>query len=125
MKATVRRFHSPDADFDTYSPNDPEDVGLLVQIMAGPEGKPGDESFYVVVCTPRWLERRVREDGPLIGHYLVVIESWDTARVQLFLTSAVESMEASNWHELAGKIGRIGKWEFQDYVPYVEDRGPD
>jgi hypothetical protein len=117
VRATVRRFHSPDADLETYVPSDPEDVGLLVQIMAGPEDKPGEESFDVVVCTPRWLYRWVREDGPLVGRHHLVVESWDAARIRLFLTDAVESEEAPTWQELAVKIGRIGKWEFEDYRP--------
>jgi hypothetical protein len=33
------------------------------------------------------------------------------------LTRAVESEEAPTWPELAIKIGRIGKWEFEDYRP--------
>jgi Immunity protein 8 len=117
VRAVVRRFHSPDADLDRYLPDDPEDVGLLVQMMVGPAGKPGEESFDVVVCTPRWLDRRVREGGPLIGRHHLFIERWDAARVRLNLTRAVESEEAPTWPELAIKIGRIGKWEFEDYRP--------
>ncbi len=117
MRAAVRRFHSPDADLDTYVPDDPEDAGALVQIMAGPEGKPGEESFDVVVCTPRWLDRWVREDGPLIGRHHLVVERWDWARIRLYLTDAVESEEAPTWPELGVRIGRIGKCEFDDYRP--------
>ena len=86
-------------------------------MMVGPVGKPGEESFDVVVCTPRWLDRRVREGSPLIGRHHLVIERWDAARVRLYLTRAVESEEAPTWPELAIKIGRIGKWEFDDYRP--------
>jgi hypothetical protein len=117
VRAVVRGFHSPDGDLDRYVPGDPEDVGLLVQVMAGPAGKPGEESFDVVVCTPRWLERRVREEGPLIGRRYLVIERWDATRIRLYLAEAVESKEAPTWPELATKIGRIGKWEFEDYRP--------
>ena len=115
MRAVVHRFHSPDADLDRYVLDDPEDVGLLVQMMVAPAGKAGEESFDVVVCTPRWLDRRAREEGPLIGRHHLVIERWDAARIQLYLTEAVESEEAPTWPELAAKIGRFGKWEFEDY----------
>lgn len=115
MKTSVRRLHSPDVDLETYVPDDPEDVGVLVQIMAGPAGGPGEESFDVVVCTPRWLERWIREEGPLIGRHHLIIERYDGARVRLYLTEAVESEEAQTWPDLALKLGRIGKWEFEDY----------
>lgn len=117
MRAVVHGFHSPDADLETFVPEDPEDVSLLVQIMAGPEGKQGEESFDVVVCTPRWLAQRVREEGPIIGRDHLIVERWDTTRVRRYLTDAVESHEAPTWPELAAKIGRIGKWEFEDYRP--------
>lgn len=115
MRATVRRFHSPDVDLEPYVPDDPLDFGLLVQVMVGPAEGPGEESFDVVVCTPRWLERRVREDGPLSGRHHLIMERYDFARVRLYLTEAVESQEASTWAELAHKLARIGKWEFEDY----------
>jgi Immunity protein 8 len=115
MRASVRRLHSPDADLGTYVPEDPEDVGILVQIMAGPADGSGEESFDVVVCTPRWLKRWVQDEGPLLGRHHLVVEQYDAARVRLYLTSAVESEEAATWPDLALKIGRIGKWEFEDY----------
>lgn len=123
MRAVVRRFHSPDADLESYVPDDPEDVGLLVQLMVGPAGQPGEESFDVVVCTPRGLARWVREDGPLIGRHHLIIERWDAARIRLFLTGIVESEEAPTWRELAAKIGRIGRWEFEDYRPRLSGGG--
>jgi len=75
------------------------------------------ERFDVVVCTPRWLDRWIREDGPLIGRHHLIVERWDAARIRLYLTEAVESEEAPTWPELGVKIGRIGKWEFEDYRP--------
>lgn len=117
MRAVVHRFHSPDADLDHFVPDDPEDVGLLVQMVVGPAGKPGEESFDVVVCTPRWLDRWVLEEGPLIGRHHLIIGRWDAARIRLYLTEAVQSEEAPTWPELATKISRIGKWEFEDYRP--------
>jgi hypothetical protein len=101
MRATVHRFHSPDVDLYTFSPGDPEDVGLLVQIMAGPAGGPGEESFDVVVCTPRWLARWTREHGPLMGLYHLVVERYDFRQVRRYLTEAVEKLDAPSWRELA------------------------
>jgi hypothetical protein len=92
--------------------------------MAGPEGKQGEESFDVVVCTPRWLARRVRDEGAIIGRHHLIVERWDAARVRRCLTDAAESQEAQTWPELAAKIGRIGKWEFEDYRPLASIHRP-
>lgn len=115
IRAALRRFHSPDVDLETYIPDDPGDVGVLVQVMAGPADGPGEESFDVVVCTPRWLERRVRNEGPLVGRHHLIVERYDAARIWVFLTDAIESVEAETWSDLASKIGRVGMWEFEDY----------
>lgn len=117
MRASVRRLHSPDADFEAFEPEDPENVGILVQIIAGPAEGPGEESFDVVVCTPRWLVDWVREEGPLIGRHHLIVERYDAPRIRLYLTSAVEAEEAPTWRELGQRIGRLGRWEFEDYQP--------
>jgi len=85
--------------------------------MAGPEGGFGEESFDVLVCTPSWLDLRVHENGPLLGRHYLVVKSWDAVSVKGYLTEAVEAEEAGTWQELASKLGRIGKWEFEDYRP--------
>ncbi len=45
----------------------------------------------------------------------LIMEEYDAARMRIFLTDEIESLDAPTWHELASKIGRIGKWEFEDY----------
>jgi hypothetical protein len=117
MKANVRRFHSPDADLETFEPEDVRDVQVLVQIMVGPSGGPGEESFDVVVCTPSRLLRVVEDEGPLVGRHHLVVPIWDWPRIRLFLTDEVEAVDGVSWNDLASKLGRIGKWEFEDYQP--------
>ncbi len=118
MKPTVRSLHSPDADLETYVPEDPRDVGVLVQIFAGPDGEPGEDTFNVVVCTPRWLERWISDKGIIAGRHYLIIDKWDFPRVSQYLTNAVESEEGRDWEELGQRIGRLGKWEFEDYRPF-------
>ncbi len=116
MKAIVQGLCTTDgADLDVYVPGDPADVGLWVRMIVGPAGTPGEESFDVGVCTPAWLDRYVRENGPLLGRHYLIVERWDARHIRSYLTGAVESQEAQTWPELAEKIGRIGMWEFEDY----------
>ena len=117
MRASVRRLDSPEVDLDAFEPDDPANVGILVQIIVGPADAPGEESFDVLVCTPRWLDGWVREEGPLIGRHHLIVESYDAPRIKLYLTSAVEAEGATTWRELTQRIGRLGRWEFEDYQP--------
>jgi hypothetical protein len=118
MRAEVRRFDSPDGDVASYVPEDPFDVRVFIQMVVGPRGDRGEESFNVVVCTPRSLERELRDRGHMIGRHLYLVELWDSARILADLQHAVESEEAPTWEELGTRIGRIGKWEFEDYKEF-------
>ena len=115
MKATVRAMISPDVDLATYAPANPLDVCVFIQLMVGPLDDIGEESLDLQACTPRWLERHVRENGPMMGRHYVIVERWDYAVVTSFLKGCVEREEASTWGELGTRLARIGRWEFEDY----------
>lgn len=117
MRAAVRRLHSPDVALERFVPDDPENVGVLIQVLAGPVDGPGEESFDIMVCTPDWLKSWVRTHGPTIGRHHLIVERYEFARVEDFIVSAIEAEEAATWEELGLRVGRIGKWEFEDYHP--------
>ena len=122
MRAAVKDFLT--FDFDRSAPlSNPSDAGFLVQMLVGPADGPGEESFQVMVCTPAWLERYVDRIGPLIGRHYLIVQDFDWPRVRTFLQQAVETCEAELWHDLAEQIGRIGKWEFEDYRSESDWRG--
>ena len=83
--------------------------------MVGPADGPGEESFDVLVCTPRWVERLVQEKGPLIGRHYLIVNQLDIPESVRFLAKQVQSLEAKDWSSLAEKLARIGQWEFEDY----------
>ena len=65
MHAKVRNYISPDVpDLLTYHPPDPEDFELLVQVLVGPDGGEGGETFYVIVLTPKRLSAKIAAQGP-------------------------------------------------------------
>lgn len=117
MRATVRHFHSPDADLTTYRPPDDTHFGLLVQIIAGPVDGPGDESFDLVYCSPSWLAAAIDRVGPVLGRHHLCANTYDWSTAERLLTARVEAESANSWHELALRLGRIGRWEFEDYRP--------
>jgi hypothetical protein len=116
MKAEIKKLHSPDIyDLKNYQPAERNSFGFLLQIIVGEKGGKGEESFDVVVCTPQWLMSNFSKDDIVFGrHYLIVFE-YNFERILSALQKQVESIEADTWKEIGEKIGRIGKWEFEDY----------
>ncbi|WP_427887941.1 Imm8 family immunity protein [Kribbella sp. GL6] len=115
MKAAVRLVYSADVEVQTYVSPDPDDDGVWVRFIVGPEGGPGEESFDVLVCTPLWLRRVVRAEGPQVGRHHLIVDPFDLRLAIGFLLRRFEELEAPTYDELAEKLARLGLWEFEDY----------
>ena len=112
MKPALRRLHSPDADdLQAYAPSSPS-FSLLVQILVGPSDGPGEESFDVVVCSPEWLADR---GGPTIGRHHIIGTRYDYDELLTLILDDLEGCDGKDWAEVGAKVGRLGRWEFEDY----------
>lgn len=117
VRAELKRLHSPDVfDIDEASIDHEKPFSVLVQAMFGPRGSEGEESFDVVVCNPEWVEQIVRVEGLLSGRHHLIMSRFDATRIREFLTAAANESSGSTWREVAEKLSRIGKWEFEDYA---------
>lgn len=83
--------------------------------MFGPEGGRGEESFDILVCTPQWLASEVQSRGAMSGRHLLVVESFDSDEIRAFLQEYANGCAGSSWDEVALKLSRLGRWEFEDY----------
>lgn len=112
----IRRLHSPDAqNLSTYSPGETDCFSILVQVMVGPAGAAGEETFDIVVCTPTWIAKRLLVEPYLLGRHYLIVPSYDYEQLQATLSYYISQASANTWNEVARRIGRIGKWEFEDY----------
>src|SRR5438045_942145 len=115
MIGVVRRLHSPDVDdLRTWSPPDPECFAFLLQIMVGPESGEGEESFDVEVCTPCWLSRTYGPSGVVSGRHHLIVFKYDFGAIEKFIRNYVDESSGETWQDIAGKVGRLGRWEFED-----------
>jgi hypothetical protein len=121
MKAEIRRFHSPDVwDLPSHRAGDPEWFGFLLQVMVGIEGGVGEESFDIVVCSPKWFADQLHEGDVRSGRHHLFMRRFDWDATEAFIREQIDSYEADTWEELADLISRLGSWEFEDYQPYDE-----
>jgi hypothetical protein len=116
MKAEIKSIYSFDIDdLEGYRPPNEESFSFHLRIIAGPQSEPGEESFDLKVCTPKWLLENHGKDEVIIGrHYLIVME-YNYQRILKRITDYCSRCEGSNWREVAEKVGRLGLWEFEDY----------
>jgi hypothetical protein len=115
MKAEIKDFHSPDLEWGRETPTDLQNFRILLQLFIGPKDAPGSESFDLTVCAPSWLDQ-IAKEGPVIGRHHLVVSAFDASIIESYLKGEVANYSAAGWEELAGKLARIGRWEFEDYV---------
>lgn len=114
MRAELKRMHSSDVDdLASYQPQG--SFGILVQLMIGPEGMPGDEAFDTIVCSPDWLAEHAKLPN-LVGDHQIVMVKYDYQNLQSTVQNFCRSLEERNWRDLVAKLIAIGKWEFADYA---------
>jgi len=118
MHAVLRRLHSPDVhDLERHIPDEPDSFSFLLQILVGPSDGPGEESFDVIVCTPRWLLENHSVDEIVMGKDRLIVFKYDYLHMKEFLTKVVNRIEGATWEDVVNRIGRLGRWEFEDYTP--------
>ena len=115
MRAEVKAFHSPDLDWGREYPDDPQNFGVLLQVFVGPKGLPGSESFNIIVCSPAFLQVQVKELGIIDGRHHLILSEFDPVKIESYIRRRVSSLEGEDWESLAGKVGRLGRWEYEDY----------
>ena len=90
--------------------------GILVMAIIGPVDGPGEESFDFMLCTPDWLASHMKDDIT-VGRHHVFVKRFDYSQLQSFVEDYCCRCSGKSWAEVGEKLARLGKWEFEDYVP--------
>ena len=115
MEAEVRTLFSSDVDdLASYIPG--EVFCLSLRALIGPKGSPGEESFDFDVCSPAWLAAKVERDELVSGRICLFMAKYDYDAIQLYVAKRVAQATGSDWTEVATKLARWSRWEFEDYV---------
>lgn len=110
----VQYIVSPDLlDSADVQPPYPEDFGVEVQVYVGPKGSLGPEAFAIWVCTPRWLARRVPEDGPTFISHCLLIARFDREAIRQEILKRFNGVTGPTWEAVARKLSRHSVWEFE------------
>ncbi len=117
MRAVIRSLASLDVDdLDSWVPES-ESWALGLQLLAGPDDGPGEESFDITVCSLAWLAERVRRDGVYDGRHHLVVEGFDWSALWTFVERRVQQCQGTTWRDVALQLARLGYWEVEDHQP--------
>lgn len=115
MEAELRTLFSTDVDdLVLYRPG--EVFCLSLRALIGPKGSTGEESFDFEVCSPAWLASEVERNGVVSGRFCLFMAKYDYGAVERYVSKRVAQATGSNWPEVAAKLARWSRWEFEDYV---------
>ena len=121
MIAELKRLHSPDVhDLRSFVPETSDNFGLLLQAMIGPKGTEGEEAFDIQVCTPKWLMDHHEPTDVVLGRHYLIVFGYDYDRLLKVISSYCNECSGQTWREIATQLGRLGKWEFEDYRPVTQ-----
>lgn len=121
MKAELKRVHSPDIpDLSSHCFDNGESFCFLLQALVGPEGGNGEESFDIEICTPKWLLENHGKHDVVFGRHRLIVFEYSYNLIINTIEKFIDSCSGNSWEEVAEKIGRLGKWEFEDYSDFHE-----
>jgi hypothetical protein len=116
IKPKLKRLHSPDVvDLNKPTLEKGEPYCVLLQAMFGPEGVDGEESFDFLVCNDLWISQQSAR-GAFFGRHYLIVACFNIDEIRALLKKIASKCTGTDWSEVAQKLGRYGKWEFEDYV---------
>jgi hypothetical protein len=114
MQAVLKGLHSTDiADVATYVPDEEDNFGFVLRAMVGPMNSEGEESFDIIVCTPRWLLDKYGTSDVLLGLHKLIVFKYDYHRLRQFIEKYLMRCSGDTWQEIAQKVSLLGQWEFE------------
>ncbi|WGY73627.1 immunity 8 family protein [Burkholderia cepacia] len=109
----MQSISSDEFEINSYAPENPACFVLNLRIRIGNDETSGADDFELCVCTPAWLSQTVWE--PSWGRHLLIVREYDLLAIEKCINEYVDGCSGNDWSSIAGKLGRVLAWEFEDY----------
>ena len=116
VRAELKELMCSNFDLRTYVPSEPDLFGFWIEVEIGVEGQSGADLFQLFVCSPRWLNREVREKGAMWEYARVVIPAYDYLDLRSFVAKTVGAVGGKDWQEVVAQLRLLARWEFEGYT---------
>ena len=114
MKAEIKAYERIDnEDLSSYDPEDKQIFGFTLLFSIGVKGQEGADYFEVDVASPSYLEHLMPQ--PYFLRHTILDTDYNIPKTVALMTQYVEALEEESWEQLASKISRVARWEFEDY----------
>lgn len=113
MRAQIKNYFSPDIDLRTFWPEDEESFNFLLSLSIGIEGEDSAANFDVQVISFKSLNEDFEDF--LFGRHRIFLKTYDIKLLISKIERYVESCSGSSWDEIAIKLSKFAKYEYDEY----------
>ena len=116
MKAVIKRYHYEESeDLSTYKADEPAVFGYTLTFTIGPNSGAGEDYFEVFVASTRYLAQLDSAQAPAFLRHVIVAPDYNVPAAVALIEKYVSVLDEPSWAELAIKLSRVLRWEFEDY----------
>ena len=65
-----------------------------------------------------WLQARVKDGEVFPARHHLIVRGYNYPAIKSFLEDYARRCSGATWTDVAEKLARLGRWEFEDYKPY-------
>ena len=114
MRAEIRSYSlTENEDLSSYELGEKQVFGFTLLSEIGIRGQEGSDFFEVDVASPGFLEQLTPQ--PIFLRHTLLATDYNIPEAVAMVHKYIEALEENSWEELASKVSRVARWEFEDY----------
>jgi hypothetical protein len=103
-------------ELEDFCPSDNVNFHTAVRAIVGIDGEQdGEEAFDFSVCTPAWLASEAERRGYYFVRRQLLVPHWDPDIIRKAIKDFVAPLSGDSWGDIAGELGKVSTWEFENY----------
>ena len=126
MQAAISSMNIEDHRSDQHWFDDPTDFCVIVELNISSSTVDSGDIFSLTICSPKWFGKNVvcppkhhpthdRNNRAVFGRHYLFMDIYDEDEINRTLRDHVEAAHGDDWDEIATRLARYFRWEFEDY----------
>lgn len=117
-------YRGPDHWFD-----DPKDFCVIADMQIAGKEMDGGDLFSLTICSPKWFDNNIirpqtqhashdRRSCSVFGRHHLFVDEFNEVEIAKTVHELIRSVRGHDWNEVAQKLSRYLRWEFEDYQEF-------